>query len=214
MGVFPIAMNILQFWLIDSIVKFKTTFVDDAGPSSEDREPLVNENFENDDDEDDSTDTRRPRASMDIERGSVRSRNSYSASVSASSRTFSNSHTKENDDASSSAPTSSSSRTVVPRRRSPPPEPSHGYTPSSSYGSIGADDATRLSRERARWGLREEDDDEHAKWGRSLGQDNDADSASGTEDGRRRSVSPAALKQWESWNMPVISPPIKDQPLR
>lgn len=194
MGVFPIAMNILQFWLIDSIVKFKATFVDDVGRSSEDREPLVNDN---DEDDEDAADSRGPRASVDIERGSTRSRTSYSASVSASSRTFSDSHTKESDDASSSAPTSSSSRTVVPRRRSPPPEPSHGYTPSSSYGSIDASDATRLSRERAKWGLRGEDDDEHAKWGRSLGQENDSDSASGTEVGRRRSTSPTALKQME-----------------
>ncbi|TFK25940.1 hypothetical protein FA15DRAFT_667932 [Coprinopsis marcescibilis] len=61
MGIFPIAMNILQFWLIDSIVKGTTSepalALDTANPLDDpDREPLFNAS----DDEDD-TSLRRPR---------------------------------------------------------------------------------------------------------------------------------------------------------
>ncbi|EJD01553.1 uncharacterized protein FOMMEDRAFT_89208 [Fomitiporia mediterranea MF3/22] len=55
MGLFPIAMNILQFWLIDSIVK-ATTQDNDLNPTSSprqsaDREPLFSATASDDDDE-------------------------------------------------------------------------------------------------------------------------------------------------------------------
>ncbi|KAJ7167581.1 vacuolar membrane protein-domain-containing protein [Mycena filopes] len=52
MGIFPICMNIIQFWLIDSIVKASGVALDLDGPDPLDREPLFGAN---DDDEDDDT---------------------------------------------------------------------------------------------------------------------------------------------------------------
>ncbi|KAG6832358.1 hypothetical protein H0H87_001823 [Tephrocybe sp. NHM501043] len=55
MGIFPIIMNVLQFWLIDSIVKASTKSValDDnsSDPTIHDREPLFRASSEDDDDE-------------------------------------------------------------------------------------------------------------------------------------------------------------------
>lgn len=59
MGLFPIIMNIVQFWLIDSIVKSNAESDSDVHPSSAtsrhsyDREPLFNHNSDDDDDDDD-----------------------------------------------------------------------------------------------------------------------------------------------------------------
>ena len=44
MGIFPIIMNIVQFWLIDSIVKASATAMaaqDSAVPTHQDRDPLL-----------------------------------------------------------------------------------------------------------------------------------------------------------------------------
>ncbi|KAF8312697.1 hypothetical protein DL93DRAFT_2138394 [Clavulina sp. PMI_390] len=188
MGIFPIAMNIVQFWLIDSIVKFKSTFVEVSSPRShEDRNPLV-------DDYDEDNDNDSGRYENDIEGNSPHSRTSYSVPPSASSKTFTDrARITHNDDGPASTPTSSSSRTIMPRRRSPPPDPAPSYTPSSSYGSTGV-----------------LDDDEHAKWGREFDAEGDADTGAGmsTSPGKARSRSPADLKKsrLESWNMPVLSP--------
>ena len=69
MGIFPIAMNILQFWLIDSIVKASSTpsavalGVDSADPfHTSDREPLFNAS-----DDEDEDDHRPRRLQRDIE---------------------------------------------------------------------------------------------------------------------------------------------------
>jgi hypothetical protein len=51
MGIFPILMNILQFWLIDSIVKASGVALDLDSPDPLDREPLFG--APDDDDEDD-----------------------------------------------------------------------------------------------------------------------------------------------------------------
>ncbi|KAL5527714.1 hypothetical protein ACEPAG_6515 [Sanghuangporus baumii] len=60
MGLFPIAMNVLQFWLIDSIVKAASQdseLLPSSSPRhSADREPLVDSNRSNDDDDDDDDD--------------------------------------------------------------------------------------------------------------------------------------------------------------
>jgi hypothetical protein len=40
MGLFPIIMNILQFWLIDSIVKASSSSIEPSSPRTSDREPL------------------------------------------------------------------------------------------------------------------------------------------------------------------------------
>ncbi|KAJ7724840.1 vacuolar membrane protein-domain-containing protein [Mycena metata] len=52
MGIFPICMNIIQFWLIDSIVKASGVALDLDSPDPLDREPLFGAP---DDDEDDDT---------------------------------------------------------------------------------------------------------------------------------------------------------------
>ncbi|KAF7302028.1 hypothetical protein MIND_00769200 [Mycena indigotica] len=52
MGIFPICMNILQFWLIDSIVKASGVALDMDSPDPLDREPLFR--APDDDDNDDS----------------------------------------------------------------------------------------------------------------------------------------------------------------
>ncbi|KAF7352443.1 hypothetical protein MVEN_01209000 [Mycena venus] len=51
MGIFPIIMNILQFWLIDSIVKASGVALDLDTPDPLDREPLFHTPDEDDDDE-------------------------------------------------------------------------------------------------------------------------------------------------------------------
>ncbi|KAK7049712.1 hypothetical protein VNI00_005743 [Paramarasmius palmivorus] len=77
MGIFPIVMNILQFWIIDSIVKASDAPVhldpdSPHGQDQADREPLFNAS--SDDEDDDST----PRRPHDIENPppASRSRNS------------------------------------------------------------------------------------------------------------------------------------------
>ena len=62
MGIFPIIMNVVQFWLIDSIVKAnassQSTSPSSATRHSDDREPLFRANSDDEDDDDD--DDRRP----------------------------------------------------------------------------------------------------------------------------------------------------------
>ncbi|KAJ7639253.1 vacuolar membrane protein-domain-containing protein [Roridomyces roridus] len=53
MGIFPIIMNILQFWIVDSIVKGSGVALDEDAPDPLDREPL----FRAGDDDDDDTPT-------------------------------------------------------------------------------------------------------------------------------------------------------------
>lgn len=63
MGLFPIAMNIIQFWLIDSIVKATSQDVESEPGSSPrhsaDREPLFSTNASEDESGEDSCSERR-----------------------------------------------------------------------------------------------------------------------------------------------------------
>jgi hypothetical protein len=207
MGVFPIAMNILQFWLLDSIVKFQATFVG-VNARLEDQEPLVNGQF----DEDDFDRPSEGPSSIDVERRPRRSFSSQSFTLPRRSVTKSR---RREDEVASSVLTSTSSKTIIPIRRSPPPSPSQVVTPSSSYGSIGGDGAMRSSRER--WRSVEDDDVEHAKWSQGLGfERGEFPSAAGAagDTGRPRSKSPTSRKQWESWHMPKISLLKKNEPFR
>lgn len=57
MGLFPICMNIIQFWIIDSIVKASAVYgsgvpPDEEGVSQEDRAPLMPPSNDDDDQED------------------------------------------------------------------------------------------------------------------------------------------------------------------
>jgi len=209
MGVFPIAMNILQFWLLDSIVKFKASFAGiDARP--EDQRPLVNEQFDDEDDFDEAAG--RP-SLLDIEGRPLSPFSSESSTFPSHSQV--NSHAKENDNVASSVPTSTSSKTIIPRRRSPPPSPSQVVTPSSSYGSIGGNMAVLASRER--WRSIEDDDYEHAKWSKGLGFESSEPLQSAVDavgdSGRPRPTSPTSQKRWETWHMPeILSPPKRNEP--
>jgi len=209
MGVFPIAMNILQFWLLDSIVKFKTSFASiDARP--DDQRPLVNEQS---DDENDFDETDGRPSLLDIERRPLPPFSPESSTFLSHSHV--NSHVKENDNVASSVPTSVSSKTIIPRRRSPPPSPSQVVTPSSSYGSTGDDMAVRTSRER--WRSVEDDDDEHAKWSKGLGFEASEPSWSAVDavrdSGRPGPTSPTSQKRRETWHMPeILSPPKRNKP--
>ncbi|KAJ7213718.1 vacuolar membrane protein-domain-containing protein [Mycena haematopus] len=51
MGIFPIIMNIVQFWLIDSIVKASGVALDPDAPDPLDREPLFHDPDDEDEDE-------------------------------------------------------------------------------------------------------------------------------------------------------------------
>ncbi|KAJ7498535.1 vacuolar membrane protein-domain-containing protein [Mycena latifolia] len=55
MGIFPILMNILQFWLIDSIVKASGVALDLDTPDPLDREPLFGAPDDDDDDDDNAS---------------------------------------------------------------------------------------------------------------------------------------------------------------
>ncbi|KAF7332362.1 hypothetical protein MKEN_00117900 [Mycena kentingensis (nom. inval.)] len=63
MGIFPIGMNILQFWLIDSIVKASGVALDMSTPDPLDREPL----FGAPDDDDDETPNANVYTQTDVE---------------------------------------------------------------------------------------------------------------------------------------------------
>ncbi|KAF8213953.1 vacuolar membrane protein-domain-containing protein [Mycena galopus ATCC 62051] len=63
MGIFPIIMNILQFWLIDSIVKASGVALDPDAPDPLDREPL----FHSPDDEDDDDGSINIHSQTDVE---------------------------------------------------------------------------------------------------------------------------------------------------
>ncbi|KAJ7749249.1 vacuolar membrane protein-domain-containing protein [Mycena olivaceomarginata] len=69
MGIFPILMNILQFWLIDSIVKASGVALDLDSPDPLDREPLFRSPDDDDDDDDDagSIGIHNPYSQTDIE---------------------------------------------------------------------------------------------------------------------------------------------------
>ena len=211
MGLFPIVMNIIQFWLIDSIVKFQSTFVDIPGPSDdpEDQRPLFNDHSSEDGD-DGGEYTHQD--SSDVENGDVRSRTSaHPSPIIPGSR----SAPIEDPSGISSTPTSTSSRTITIKRRSPPPSPRRNGSGSSSYGSTDAPIRSPPS-----WMSRTESQDEHTKWGMSfgsgavgvvhditgdvtlLGDDTTADKE------RRPSLKSINSTKKESWKMPVIvSPP-------
>lgn len=73
MGLFPIAMNIMQFWIIDSIVKSSApqthlSLPTEAPRDDADRQPLFRASEEDDDDDDDHA------SSHDVENPAARSR--------------------------------------------------------------------------------------------------------------------------------------------
>ncbi|KAG8903114.1 hypothetical protein FRB99_003748 [Tulasnella sp. 403] len=160
MGIYPIIMNVVQFWIIDSIVKaspFLPTFEPVERGTSADREPLVNGNGDSDDDAS-SQISRRP---FDVESQSpVRSGSSSIRPTFTRSRSQSSIHSTSSEPKSLTTTYRRMSRTNLPppilthdypptlsqrpsplaspasfrHRRSPPPSPSPSTTP-QQYGS-------------------------------------------------------------------------------
>lgn len=189
MGVFPVTMNVLQFWIIDSIVKFKNITTKDEAFDSEatpaDREPLVLGGDASDSD-----------GESDLEAGTRAKVLSQNASSSIGRRRPSPGRVDapripgalSNDTLNIDPiilPSSSGSQTI--RRRSPPPSPSL----TSSYGSLGSDGDAGQTND---------------SWSRA--SDGMAGDSRKCGPSAERSVSPADdTKRREAWNMPVRSHP-------
>ncbi|KAJ3824111.1 vacuolar membrane protein-domain-containing protein [Lentinula raphanica] len=142
MGIFPIIMNILQFWLIDSIVKASSNPValgadgDAVNPENPDREPLFGAPS---DDEDD--DNLHPQNDVGHHHTRSRSRNSL--------RSRSHSRDKSitfSDNPYESKSTGSGSRTEIADSHSYPPSLSSSLTSTSSTSSIR--EASKLNKKR------------------------------------------------------------------
>lgn len=219
MGIYPIVMNILQFWLIDSIVKasaFLDTF-DAIAPSAADREPLVNPDGDSDSEAEEVP--RLPGGDLESQsqtessRGGSRSREASShstssisepKSVSSSRRRLSRSHAPPSINTHDYPPPRSAERTPPIgspassfhprslRRRSPPPSPSPSVTP-MLYGSTG--DSPRLRQPDGVIPWAWEEDKKHAS----------EVVPNGTKPGWSPRMKP--LRK-ESWNLPVVSPPL------
>lgn len=205
MGLFPIAMNVLQFWLIDSIVKVKDTLT--LSPTLEasssslapDQEPLVFEADPDSDAEGDDglLDPRRIRAaslSFDLESQSTHIPKSIAAGTTAMPEPKSLILTPESASAPSSAGSGSGSYSEpspvpVVRRRSPPPSPS----PTPSYVATENGDTV----DPPVW-----EDWNHA----SSGDGNDNLNRGGGGGEGRASIENVPRR--ESWKMPVLSPPL------
>lgn len=160
MGLFPIAMNVLQFWLIDSIVKAASQdseLLPNSSPRlSADREPLFSATGSDDEDE-----GHEPTRGLDIENQlnthsqsqSIRSKNMSGDEQKYMSSRASSNEPEEVEDAHAYPPLSTSagssiisheiprSRSVTPRRtqrkRSPPP-PLQLRSPRKNIGFSGA----------------------------------------------------------------------------
>ncbi|KDQ08880.1 hypothetical protein BOTBODRAFT_148497 [Botryobasidium botryosum FD-172 SS1] len=180
MGLFPIAMNVLQFWLIDSIVKMKDTLSLSpvSSPLEPDQEPLVFdiEAQDNSDDERDGDLEARPHlrsASSSFDFGSQRS-------ISPEPHTPTTFTAPE-----PKIPPTTKSESALRHgvRRSPPPSPS----PTPSYGAVESGN-----------------DHGHDQWDawKSSPEDRNRDNT-----GERR-PSADVVPHAESWKMPVLSPAI------
>ena len=162
MGLCPILLNMLQFWLIDSIVKasdslgLSTTL---TPPVDESQEPL----FMNEPDsegEDGPVRERRRHASVDVEGGYMsptKHATTHSRALSPSSVT--RRPDKESTSAELDEPAPGKSRTSiefeqpsVPRRRSPPPSPHYGATGESAAALGGQFDASWDGEDADPWG--------------------------------------------------------------
>lgn len=94
MGIFPIAMNILQFWLIDSIVKASSTtssLTPETDADGADREPLFRGSMDDEDDEGPGRDIENPRQRVrSPSQSPARARDRQKSSSSTSSTPFEN----------------------------------------------------------------------------------------------------------------------------
>jgi hypothetical protein len=189
MGVLPVTMNVLQFWIIDSIVKFQNTSVEDSttesGTTPSDREPLVLGDQASDPDDE-----------FDLETGHGAKFIEQNASTSSMARrrpspgrlvTLS---IPDDRPATLASPAPSAPKTM--RRRSPPPSPS----PTTSYDSLGDDGS--ISQMNESW---------------LLGPNSVVRDSQIRAPSTERSVNPTEdTKRQEAGNIPIRSHPIDHIP--
>jgi len=149
MGLCPILLNMLQFWLIDSIVKASDSlgFINALNPpEDESREPLFMN--EQDSDDEDGPGRHRHQAPMDLEGGYISPTNRTAATHSRAHSPSSLDGKLDKELTGTKLDESGKTRTSIEfqqpsvRRRSPPLSPHHGATAESLTG----------------WGALEEDD--------------------------------------------------------
>lgn len=218
MGIYPIIMNVLQFWLIDSIVKASAFLeADRAAASTANYQPLRRDSSDESESEDDAQAARPPDLESPSKAGSTsRSASGRASTVSTASApksirsTRQRSLDKPRNPGPSSIPVASSIHDYPPsrqgsplpspksasfrslRKRSPPPSPSPVVTPSGDYGATG--DSPRLKQT--------EPDSVPSGW--EWEEDKDA----------RGSRSPKiTAPRRESWDLPVVSPQSPTRPL-
>jgi len=214
MGVYPIIMNILQFWLIDTIVKDKHLIPEDYMPvevAPGEPEPLLADTEREGTDDSDieegssSNDQSKNRSARSPSRSTHRSRRPSARSNTSEPKSFTSSFRKSKDTRIPSPisvhnyppPTSQEGSPVGSpkslhqslRKRSPPPSPSPITTP-NHYGATAESPRMRQpSTSGSGWAWeasREENDDVR-------------DTVSSRSPPTRREV----------WHLPVISPPSK-----
>ena len=209
MGLCPILLNMMQFWLIDSIVKASDSLgLNNAlsPPVDESQEPLFM-NEPDSEDEDEPVRERRRRASVasvDLEGGytsPTKHATTHSRALSPSSihgKLDKESAAPELDEPGRNAPGKGKSRTSIEfqqpvvRRRSPPPSPHYGATGESPTAWGGFEDD-------AGWGGEEDPDPD--PWG---GAGKQRSPKLGT---RRRKSSGGS----GSWKLDTINPPSRDR---
>ncbi|KAG8931962.1 hypothetical protein FRC02_001842 [Tulasnella sp. 418] len=205
LGIYPIFMNILQFWIIDSIVKASVLLLDldtHNPATSPDRQRLVDsldEPYSSDEDDDvqdrHSNHVRKPSDEESHLEGRTKniSSSGNSRSSSLERKSTSSKHRQRSlvvgVEYHDYPPSTSSSRrgSPQPRRRSPPPSPSPIATPSAGYGSM--DDSPRM--------LPTSRSDAVAGWEWNEQRDSEEDTR------------PLPPVRKESWNMPTIASPTK-----
>lgn len=138
MGICPIVFNMLQFWLIDSIVKARDSLdslVQNGGfvPSREEDEdihaPLFTDNDNDDEYHDATAGITGRRRSRDLERGIVSPQKRPRSTSTEGLKEPKAAPLKEDTAHAGSSNTSTERRAFPIKQRSPPPSPAYGTTP-------------------------------------------------------------------------------------
>ncbi|RXW25423.1 hypothetical protein EST38_g410 [Candolleomyces aberdarensis] len=142
MGIFPIAMNVLQFWLIDSIVKASSGPValepDSEDTAHPDREPLFN--APDDDDDDDHY----RRGDVENQLSNRPSHSTLDSGRDSRAKSYTTGTTTPDDDEHKSVDTSA--RDQAHERHAYPPSLSSSVTSSSSSSSSRIKESTKLAK--------------------------------------------------------------------
>jgi len=194
MGVFPIFMNVVQFWLIDSIVKASGTAVITLPSDPADREPLFRSSTDSSDDSADDNangDATATPTKRDIEaQGQVKllRRSNDSSHTYPPSLNHSPTPTPSIHRASLSPPPASSSVVSARRQRPPPPplQPRSPPAPAVNSPDPPSEDADAVARPKEDWQAWDGDED----WVEHVGEEGRKARRGGTRkreaDGARR----------------------------